>query len=103
MLIRRATLLDGTTTDIRVSDQIDEMGDGLIAERGEGVLFAGGGTVPENLMITHIGTAQAGADLLKMDIPRSAFEPGQWMYEALGLRDTWTSRLVRTVSWSPID
>lgn len=54
-------------------------------------------------MITHIGTAKAGADLLMMDIPRSAFEPGQWMYEALQLRDTWTSRLVRTVPWSPID
>jgi hypothetical protein len=62
----------------------------------------GGGTVPENLMITHIGTAKAGADLLHMEIPRAAFEPGQWMHEALQLRDTWTSRLVRTLPWSPI-
>lgn len=62
----------------------------------------GGGTVPENLMITHIGTAKAGADLLHLEIPRAAFEPGQWMHEALQLRDTWTSRLVRTLPWSPI-
>ena len=62
----------------------------------------GGGTVPENLMISHIGSAAAGAGLLMMEPPRSAFEPGQWMAEALTLRDTWTSRLIRTVSWSPI-
>lgn len=77
--------------------------EGMVIRNWAGLeTIAGGGTVPENLMITHIGTAQAGADLLMMDIPRSAFEPGQWMYEALGLRDTWTSRLVRTVPWSPI-
>ena len=62
----------------------------------------GGGTVPENLMISHIGSAAAGAGLLMLEPPRSAFEPGQWMAEALTLRDTWTSRLIRTVSWSPI-
>lgn len=78
--------------------------EGMVIRNWAGLeTIAGGGAVPENLMITHIGTARAGADLLMMDIPRSAFEPGQWMCEALLLRDTWTSRLVRTVPWSPID
>ena len=47
MLIRGATLLDGTTADIRVGALIEEMappGDGLVARAGEGVLYAGGGT-----------------------------------------------------------
>jgi hypothetical protein len=28
--------------------------------------------------------------------------PGSWLYDALALRDTWVSRLVRSVPWSPI-
>ncbi|HEV7581545.1 MAG TPA: amidohydrolase, partial [Mycobacterium sp.] len=43
MLIQRAMLLDGTTTDIRVGAVIDEVGDGLAAQRGEIVLDARGG------------------------------------------------------------
>ena len=45
MLIQRATLLDGTVTDIRLGPRIDEVGDDLVAGHGEYVLDAGGGTV----------------------------------------------------------
>ncbi|GAA4532191.1 amidohydrolase family protein [Mycobacterium paraffinicum] len=63
MLIRRATLLDGTTTDIRVGERIDEMGDGLVAERGEGVLYAGGGTVLPGLHDHHVHLRSAASAL----------------------------------------
>ncbi|OBI30233.1 amidohydrolase [Mycobacterium sp. E1386] len=63
MLIRRATLLDGTITDLRVGDQIEEMGDGLLAERGEGVLYAGGGTVLPGLHDHHVHVRSAASAL----------------------------------------
>lgn len=62
---------------------------------------AGGGNVPENLMLTRIETPSAGVTLLSHGNPRESLKPGAWMYEALKLRDSWTSRLVRTVPWSP--
>lgn len=63
MLIRRATLLDGTTTDIRLGDHIDEMGVGLVAESGEGVLYAGGGTVLPGLHDHHVHVRSAASAL----------------------------------------
>jgi hypothetical protein len=62
---------------------------------------AGGGRTPESLMVTHIKHARAIAELLEHDNPRVAPEPGTWMSDALKLRDTWISRLVRSLPWSP--
>src|SRR5947209_7869961 len=61
----------------------------------------GGGQIPENLMITQINTATAGVELLWEGNPREAIRPGTWLFDALKLRDRWTSRLIRSVSWSP--
>ncbi len=63
MLIRNATLLDGTVTDIRVDARIDEVGDGLVARKGEGVLFAGGGTVLPGLHDHHVHLRSAASAL----------------------------------------
>ena len=63
MLIKRATLLDGTITDIRVGARIDEMGDGLVAGHGEGVLYAGGGTVLPGLHDHHVHVRSAASAL----------------------------------------
>jgi len=63
MLIRRATLLDGTMTDIRVGARIDEVGQGLVARRGEGVLYAGGGTVLPGLHDHHVHLRAAASAL----------------------------------------
>jgi predicted amidohydrolase YtcJ len=63
MLIKRARLLDGTVTDIRVGEQIDEMGDDLVAEPREGVLQAGGGTVLPGLHDHHVHVRSAAAAL----------------------------------------
>jgi hypothetical protein len=39
--------------------------------------------------------------LLTTEIPPERRAPGTWMHDALTLRDRWTSRLLRTSTWSP--
>ncbi len=63
MLIKRATLLDGTETDIRVSARIDEVGDDLVANPGEALLDAGGGTVLPGLHDHHVHVRSAASAL----------------------------------------
>jgi predicted amidohydrolase YtcJ len=63
LLIKRATLLDGTITDIRVGERIEELGDGLVAGQGEGVLYAGGGTVLPGLHDHHVHLRSAASAL----------------------------------------
>jgi predicted amidohydrolase YtcJ len=63
MLIKRATLLDGTIADIRVGAQIEEVADGLVAGHGEGVLYAGGGTVLPGLHDHHVHVRSAASAL----------------------------------------
>jgi predicted amidohydrolase YtcJ len=63
MLIQRATLLDGTTADIRVGAHIEVVGQGLTARRGEGVLDAGGGTVLPGLYDHHVHVRSAASAL----------------------------------------
>lgn len=66
MLIQRAALLDGTVTDIRVGTRIEEMappGQGLVARAGEGVLYAGGGTVLPGLHDHHVHVRSAASAL----------------------------------------
>ena len=40
--------------------------------------------------------------LLTSEIAADRRAPGTWMHDALELRDRWTSRLLRTSSWSPL-
>ncbi|KAA1251272.1 amidohydrolase family protein [Mycobacterium simiae] len=63
MLIRRAAMLDGAVVDIRVGAVIDEVGDGLVARRGECVLDAGGGTVLPGLYDHHVHLRSAASAL----------------------------------------
>jgi predicted amidohydrolase YtcJ len=63
MLIQRATLLDGTSADIRVGARIEEVDDGLAARPGEGVLDAGGGTVLPGLHDHHVHLRSAASAL----------------------------------------
>jgi hypothetical protein len=63
---------------------------------------AGGGPVPESLNISHVRDADAITSLLAFEAPRENKQLGSWMYDALKLRDSWTTRLVRSLPWSPI-
>lgn len=63
MLITQATLLDGTIVDIRVGARIEEVGSGLVARPGEGVLYAGGGTVLPGLYDHHVHLRSAASAL----------------------------------------
>ncbi|OBG38908.1 amidohydrolase [Mycobacterium alsense] len=63
MLIHRAALLDGRTVDLRVGARIEEVGDDLVAGPGEGVLYAGGGTVLPGLHDHHVHLRSAASAL----------------------------------------
>lgn len=62
MLIQRAVLLDGTATDIRVDEQIVDIGD-LAPHKGEQVLDAAGATVIPGLHDHHVHLRSAAAAL----------------------------------------
>jgi predicted amidohydrolase YtcJ len=62
MLIQRATLLDGTTTDIRVDQQIVDVGE-LTPDKGEQVLDVAGATVIPGLHDHHVHLRSAAAAL----------------------------------------
>jgi predicted amidohydrolase YtcJ len=63
MLIQRATLLDGTTADIRVGARIEQVGESLVAGPGESVLDAGGATVLPGLHDHHVHVRSAASAL----------------------------------------
>jgi len=62
MLIQRATLLDGTATDIRVDERIADVGD-LEAHKDEQVFDAAGATVIPGLHDHHVHLRSAAAAL----------------------------------------
>jgi predicted amidohydrolase YtcJ len=61
MLIQRASLLDGSVTDIRIDTRIVEVADGLAPQPGEKVLDAGLGTVIPGLHDHHVHVHSAAA------------------------------------------
>ncbi|MDH6195874.1 putative amidohydrolase YtcJ [Mycobacterium frederiksbergense] len=62
MLIRRATLLDGTVVDIRLADTIEQVAESVPARPGEEVLDAGFGTVIPGLHDHHLHVYSAAAE-----------------------------------------
>ena len=56
----------------------------------------------EVALMQRIQDPQALLRLLQTEIPPEYRGPGTWMHDALDLRDQWTSRLLRTASWSPL-
>jgi hypothetical protein len=56
----------------------------------------------EVALMQRIHDPQALLRLLQTEIPTEYRGPGTWMHDALELRDRWTSRLMRTSSWSPL-
>jgi predicted amidohydrolase YtcJ len=71
MLIKRATLLDGRVVDVRVGELIEEVAaisPGLAARPGEGVVYAGGGTVLPGLHDHHVHVRSAAAALYSFSV-----------------------------------
>jgi hypothetical protein len=56
----------------------------------------------EVALMQRIHQPEALLRLLRTEIPAEYRAPGTWMHDALDLRDQWTSRLLRTSSWSPL-
>lgn len=56
----------------------------------------------EVALMQRVHDPQALLRLLQSEIPPPHRGPGTWMHDALELRDQWTSRLLRTSSWSPL-
>jgi hypothetical protein len=56
----------------------------------------------EVTLMQRIRRPEALLNLLRTEIPAEYRAPGSWMHDALELRDQWTSRLLRTSSWSPL-
>ena len=68
MLIQRATLLDGTVTDVRLGPRINEVGGNLVARPGENVLDAAGGTVLPGLHDHHVHVRSAASALASVSV-----------------------------------
>ena len=60
------------------------------------------GHIPEQLNISRIQSDERLFSLLTSNAPRERKQPGEWMHDALAVRDRWTTRLVRCTSWSPM-
>jgi hypothetical protein len=62
----------------------------------------GGGPVPEMFNLSEIRSPSALLQLVGKEIPGEYKQIGSWMWDALGVRDRWTTRLLRSATWSPI-
>jgi hypothetical protein len=63
---------------------------------------AGGGPMPEMFNLSQIRDVDALIRLLTVEIPAEYKKMGSWMWEALAVRDRWTTRLMSCSDWSPI-
>ncbi len=61
----------------------------------------GTGRRREIVLWQRVADHQALLRLLTAAVPPEVKAPGTWMHDALAVRDQWTSRLLRTSSWSP--
>jgi predicted amidohydrolase YtcJ len=102
MLIRRATLLDGTMADIRVGARIDEVGQvgqGLLAARGESVLDAAGGTVLPGLHDHHLHLRSAASALDSLPVGPPTVRTKDQLAQALSNARPGSDGWVRAVGY----
>jgi hypothetical protein len=62
----------------------------------------GTGRRREIVLWQRVADQQALLRLFTSTVPPQFKAPGTWMHDALEVRDEWTSRLLRTASWSPL-
>ncbi len=99
MLIQRATLLDGTMADIRVGARIDEVGQGLVAGRGESVLDAAGGTVMPGLHDHHVHVRSAASALDSLAVGPPAVRTKDQLAQALSNARPGSDGWIRAVGY----
>lgn len=63
----------------------------------------GTGRRREIVLWQRVADQQALLRLFTTTVPPGMKAPGTWMHDALEVRDQWTSRLLRTSAWSPMD
>lgn len=62
----------------------------------------GAGRRREIILWQRVADQEALLRLFTTAVPPQFKAPGTWMHDALEVRDQWTSRLLRTSSWSPL-
>ena len=62
----------------------------------------GTGAHKEAVLMQKVTSHQGLLQLLSTETPSRLRRPGQFMHDALGYRDRWESKLLRTVEWSPL-
>jgi hypothetical protein len=73
-----------------------------VALRASWRTVPGGGPVPEMFNLSEIRSTQALEQLVCVEIPQEYKAMGTWMWTALAARDRWTTRLMRSATWSPL-
>ncbi|MBL7496635.1 hypothetical protein I6A84_00505 [Frankia sp. CNm7] len=73
-----------------------------VALRASWRTVPGGGPVPEMFNLSEIRSTAALERLVTEEIPREYKAMGTWMWTALATRDRWTTRLLRSAPWSPL-
>jgi hypothetical protein len=61
----------------------------------------GAGRRREIVLWQKVVRPEALAGLIASEVPARFKAPGTWMHDALGVRDRWESRLLRSARWSP--
>lgn len=80
----------------------EEAGRSLLRLEGAFVAAWGTGTHREIVLWQRVVRPELLVGLLTRDVPEEHRAPGTWMHDALGVRDRWESRLLRSAPWSPL-
>jgi predicted amidohydrolase YtcJ len=98
MLIQRAVLLDGTAADIRVDEQIVDIGE-LAPHKGEQVLNAAGATVIPGLHDHHVHLRSAAAALTSVRVGPAEVQGREDLARALAEATVGSDGWIRAVGY----
>lgn len=99
MLIQRATLLDGTTVDVRVEERIVDVSDRLTPHPGEQTYDAAGGTVIPGLHDHHVHLRSAAAALTSTRVGPGEVHSRDDLARALSIAPVGADGWIRAVGY----